>query len=1043
MPPMLIGAAISAAGSIAGGVAGKEAGAGARGDANNKRNDALEMIQSLKDAPESARPLLLEKYRQAGILTPELEQQINQNVSKVSEITTQGQGKDAQLQALKQLSETSKGGMTGADRAALNQARQQSQSAEEGKRQQIMQQFAARGQGGMGAELAAQLAGSQQSSNEQAAASDRLAQMAQQNALQATSQLGGLGTNVEGQQFGEANTKAQAQDEMNRFNITNQLSQQQRNVGSKNQAQASNLANLQAINNTNVGQGNQELQRQRQGEQTDYINKLNLAQRKADSLSGRATSLQAEGDAAAKGQQDLYSGIGNAIHGGIGEMQNQSNLEKGLLKPGKYDGGQIDYRNGGHVNGEEVVPGDDPRNDTVDAKLSPGEIVIPKTLAQTSLGDKLLDLLKHHHEIKTHLDGIEKKANKPQKQKKIPQYKDGGEVPQSNIEKFIGSLKQKLDPQPPQTKHIDTEEERLEKIRQQAHEDFMNPSYGAPKKSFSDGGMIPERGTPQYLQHLMDQLHGKKSYYDGTGLEDSGVVPEQYPEPEIDPLLSQQESQQPEMQLPPAIKEESNPEDSMDKEELKPSRNEPTDKDFEDIISGGSKEEPNDTEPDSDIDDKSSDGEMESDLRSELPTEKSSRQFDSSSDALRQAQNERLQNSYSRQIQEGAALAGSGISRTDPTKIIEMIRQQKDRMDLPVKSFGEQVANKPNDPNSEMSKATRDAYKQITGKDANPDWSASDIKNAFPLVEKYIQAKEASKTKKEIAEDKLKSTEEEKKKDRELKLMQIQAGMQSHRDTLATTANRIDVMHFDRNTSKFQNWQKSLMADPLIKDMTKNTIQADRMFKSNGVPNLTPEEVEKLNPKDLNKRYRVQVVEDAIQMNKLLTDSNIMAASTLDKLVPRNLNMSTAQFLEFFQNKPKEANNGEYIKAYLKIAANIKQLYQQEIKKRREVYAQGATAFADTHMNEIQSTLPLVGLDSGFININQPQGYEKYKNKKSGKESNTAPNTNSSIIDQSQKTDSNMDKQIKTFSEDVSKYAKDHNITEEQAQAIKDKRTGH
>lgn len=45
----------------------------------------------------------------------------------------------------------------------------------------------------------------------------------------------------------------------------------------------------------------------------------------------------------------------------------------------KSDGGKIDFRSGGHVPGKAKVKGDSPKNDTVDAKLSPGEIVIPRS----------------------------------------------------------------------------------------------------------------------------------------------------------------------------------------------------------------------------------------------------------------------------------------------------------------------------------------------------------------------------------------------------------------------------------------------------------------------------------------------------------------------------------------------------------------------------------------------------------------------------------------------------------------------------------------
>lgn len=38
---------------------------------------------------------------------------------------------------------------------------------------------------------------------------------------------------------------------------------------------------------------------------------------------------------------------------------------------------------GGHVPGEAAVPGDSERNDTVPAMLSPGELVIPRSVPKT------------------------------------------------------------------------------------------------------------------------------------------------------------------------------------------------------------------------------------------------------------------------------------------------------------------------------------------------------------------------------------------------------------------------------------------------------------------------------------------------------------------------------------------------------------------------------------------------------------------------------------------------------------------------------------
>jgi hypothetical protein len=50
---------------------------------------------------------------------------------------------------------------------------------------------------------------------------------------------------------------------------------------------------------------------------------------------------------------------------------------------------------GGYVGGGEVVEGDHPANDTVPAMLSPGEIVIPKSLVEAS-DEEILNFIKKH-----------------------------------------------------------------------------------------------------------------------------------------------------------------------------------------------------------------------------------------------------------------------------------------------------------------------------------------------------------------------------------------------------------------------------------------------------------------------------------------------------------------------------------------------------------------------------------------------------------------------------------------------------------------------
>lgn len=73
----------------------------------------------------------------------------------------------------------------------------------------------------------------------------------------------------------------------------------------------------------------------------------------------------------------LLQGASAALSGGA---------TKGNSAQGKYGGGPITMADalkaGGMVPGVAQVPGDSPQNDTVHAMLSPGEIVIPRSLAE-------------------------------------------------------------------------------------------------------------------------------------------------------------------------------------------------------------------------------------------------------------------------------------------------------------------------------------------------------------------------------------------------------------------------------------------------------------------------------------------------------------------------------------------------------------------------------------------------------------------------------------------------------------------------------------
>lgn len=562
-----VAAAVVGAGvvsQIAGGIASREASRGDAGKARDAANIAMAKLDEIGLPPDLAKKIVFEQFQQKGILTPELEEHINTGPSKMEEISEDPALKDAQMNALQILSKRGKGGFNPEDRAALNEVRNKIATDTEAKRQQILQNFQARGQAGGGAELIAALQGAQSGANEESLQGDRLAAMSSKNALEAISQAGTLGGQIRGQEFGQEAEKAKAQDVINQFNVANQVGQQARNVGAQNTAQASNLSTAQNISNANVQQANQELLRQKDAERQNWLDKMNRAQVQAGGRMAESNYLSGQAQQAGQSAAAPYQAIGAAattVGGGMmkkkdsefaegGEVPEKSfadkfsdyfaskpaenqlpsedarkSTENSMRKAFKFaDGGEVqentqypgsefsdefeklgestlggrldasnqenprelqnkqiveqwrqkhgystpeadqmfqllnqptptenpeilrlkkifpsvsdenltdiyqranpqalsdggavrqpdehqrrmpvtDFRSGGHVPGQAPVTGDSPKNDIIDAKLSPGEYVIKRTDAKSPFGKKLIKLLEAHHEVMRH-----------------------------------------------------------------------------------------------------------------------------------------------------------------------------------------------------------------------------------------------------------------------------------------------------------------------------------------------------------------------------------------------------------------------------------------------------------------------------------------------------------------------------------------------------------------------------------------------------------------------------------------------------------------
>lgn len=455
------------------------------------RQQALDAFNSIKTPELSQLQVQLQKYVDAGQLTPEQAESQLVSSNAFNQIATDPSNVGAQKQALQQLQNiSSQGGLTAVDKAQLNDINDQENQQRQGQDQAILSNAKERGVGGSGIETVNRLVSQQNASNSAANAGTNVAAQAQTRALQALQAAGQLGGQIESQQYGEQAQKATAQNAIDQFNTQTANANNLYNTETANQAQAANLANSQNINNLNTNTANTQAVQNSAAYQQQYNDALAKAQGQAGIDTGWANQANSDANKEQAGNQALVSGalstgasaLGTAYGGPVGgaaansavssigngnttnsDYNNENNFGNfanggvvgdnepsvedaynAFVKKFCYggsvkmaDGGMVniksgkkagplpiepsqdnsqnftlkdpkgqpigdfnnysdaadfaqkveqkqpdvkDYRSGGQVPGLAPVMGDSPKNDIVPAKLSPGEVVLPRTV---------------------------------------------------------------------------------------------------------------------------------------------------------------------------------------------------------------------------------------------------------------------------------------------------------------------------------------------------------------------------------------------------------------------------------------------------------------------------------------------------------------------------------------------------------------------------------------------------------------------------------------------------------------------------------------
>lgn len=317
---------------------------------------AQDDLQTAKDAYTNLTPPELTQEH------PDFASASDQGPSQMGAVAVNPAYASSQMDQLAALSNLAKnGGRNAASDANLARIQQNELANSKGQRDAVMANANARGVGGGGAALVAQLAGNQAAQSNANANDMAEAGNEATTGINAGASAANIGSNLQNQDFNEQASKATAQDAINRFNASNRTGMSQYNTGIANDAQKYNTG-LQ---------------------QTGYQNQYQKA-----------------------------AGVAGSNMAGVNYNQAQSNMgaqQAGNLLAGgaKLGAAMFGAASGGEIPGTPAVKGDSTLNDFMSAhntggpnlNVSPKEVVVPVSLRTNGTKNQIANFVRNPPKI--------------------------------------------------------------------------------------------------------------------------------------------------------------------------------------------------------------------------------------------------------------------------------------------------------------------------------------------------------------------------------------------------------------------------------------------------------------------------------------------------------------------------------------------------------------------------------------------------------------------------------------------------------------------
>lgn len=297
--------------------------------------------------------------------------------SEMDKIATDSRYKNAELDALRALQERSTEGLSKQDEADMLKLRQDTDRRNRGRQGAIEQNMAQRGVSGSGIDLLAQLQGNQDATEAEALASIQKAAQMQNNKRAAANDLGNMSAQMQAKDFQQQAAKAAAADQVARYNNQNTNQRAQYNNQAANQAAQQNW-NRQNTTNDNQVNADYGFRKDVYSAQNTNINN------QSDWLAAAQNRRDLERQQKAAKKSGMFGTLG-AVAGGVAGAYFGGPMGAAA---GASAGGQIGQGLGSNFAHGGTIPGpiwddfDDEKNDIFQANLSPGEVVLPKSVAK-------------------------------------------------------------------------------------------------------------------------------------------------------------------------------------------------------------------------------------------------------------------------------------------------------------------------------------------------------------------------------------------------------------------------------------------------------------------------------------------------------------------------------------------------------------------------------------------------------------------------------------------------------------------------------------